>query len=68
MRSYARWRDRTVVVNLADAAPVRGVLWAERRDLLVLKNARVLAGGEMAPVDGDVVVERARIAFVQVLP
>jgi hypothetical protein len=56
-----------VVVNLADKA-FRGVLWAKRGPLLVLRDAELLeAGREAVRVDGEVVIERARVEFMQVL-
>lgn len=58
---------RRVVVNLADKA-FRGVLWAKRGPLLVLRDAELLeAGREAVRVDGEVVIERARVEFMQVL-
>lgn len=58
---------KRVVVNLADKA-FRGVLWAKRGPLLVLRDAELLeAGREPQRVDGEIVVERARVEFMQVL-
>lgn len=57
---------RRVVVNLADKA-FRGVLWAKRGPLLVLRDAELLeAGREPQRVDGEIVIERSRVEFVQV--
>lgn len=59
---------RRVVVNLSDKA-FSGVLWAKRGPLLVLRDAELLeAGREPQRVDGEVVIERARVEFTQVLP
>ncbi|WP_431980017.1 hypothetical protein [Streptomyces qinglanensis] len=66
------WWRRTavrkrVVVNLADKA-FSGVLWAKRGPLLVLRDAELLeAGREPQRVDGEVVIERAKVEFMQVL-
>nr|BEK68847.1 hypothetical protein KPHV_60740 [Kitasatospora purpeofusca] len=58
---------KRVVVNL-DGKAFRGVLWARRGPLLVLRDAELLeAGREPQRVDGEIVVERARVEFVQVL-
>ncbi|MEU1506439.1 hypothetical protein [Kitasatospora sp. NPDC005748] len=58
---------RRVVVNLADKA-FTGVLWAKRGPLLVLRDAALLeAGRDPQRVDGDVVIERTRVEFMQVL-
>lgn len=60
---------RRVVVNLIgerDSA-IRGVLYAHRGPWLVLKQAEyVPAKGDPLPMDGDVVIECARVAFIQV--
>jgi hypothetical protein len=56
------------VVNLADKA-FSGVLWARRGPLLLLRDAALLeAGREPQAVDGEIVIERGRVEFVQVLP
>ncbi|MGW1998550.1 hypothetical protein [Embleya sp. NPDC001921] len=66
------WWRRTalrkrVVVNLADKA-FRAVLWAKRGPLLVLRDVELLeAGRDPQAIDGEVVVERARVEFIQVL-
>ncbi|MFF1709309.1 hypothetical protein [Streptomyces sp. NPDC058268] len=58
---------KRVVVNLADKA-FSGVLWAQRGPLLVLRDVELLeAGREASRVDGEVVVERSRVEFTQVL-
>ncbi|WP_338683932.1 hypothetical protein QD712_25805 [Streptomyces acidiscabies] len=58
---------KRVVVNLSDKA-FSGVLWAQRGPLLVLRDVELLeAGREAQRVDGEVVVERSRVEFTQVL-
>jgi hypothetical protein len=56
-----------VVINLADKA-FRGILWAKRGPLLVLRDAELLEAGR-APqaVDGEVIIERTKVEFTQVL-
>lgn len=71
MFGWFPWRRtairRRVVVNLADKA-FSGILWAKRGPLLVLRDVKLLeAGREPQPVDGEVIVERARVEFMQVL-
>lgn len=59
---------KRVVINLADKA-FTGILWAKRGPLLVLRDAQLLEPGrEARPVDGEVVIERVRVEFTQVLP
>jgi hypothetical protein len=58
---------KRVVVNLADKA-FTGVLWAKRGPLLVLRDVELLeAGRQPQRVDGEVVIERAKVEFTQVL-
>ncbi|MGI5041383.1 hypothetical protein FKO01_19855 [Mesorhizobium sp. B2-3-3] len=58
---------KRVVVNLADKA-FAGVLWAKRGPLLVLRDVELLeAGRQPQRVDGEVVIERAKVEFTQVL-
>jgi hypothetical protein len=58
---------KRVVVNLADKA-FSGILWAKRGPLLVLRDVELLeAGRAPQPMDGEVVVERAKVEFTQVL-
>lgn len=72
MFAWLAWRRiavrQRVVVNLAGRA-FSGILWAQRGPLLVLREATLLeAGRAPQPVDGEVVIERARVEFTQVLP
>ena len=61
----------SVVVNLiqeADTA-ISGVLFQARGPWLVLRKAAVLKPNlEPMPVDGDVLVHRSNVTFIQVLP
>lgn len=60
---------RTVIVNLTDGATIRGALWDERGAWWVLRHAEHLRPGvDPEPIDGEVVVHRSHISFVQVLP
>ena len=58
---------RRVVVNLTTGRAFNGILWAHRGPLLVLRDATMLQAG-VAPteVDGEVVVERTLVEFIQV--
>lgn len=69
------WRRRVpcllqrVIVNLVDGeTAIQGVLFDERGRWFVLKDAKLLATGR-APtaMDGDVVIECAKVAFFQAL-
>ncbi|MFF0777085.1 hypothetical protein [Streptomyces sp. NPDC003720] len=56
---------KRVVVNLADKA-FAGVLWAKRGPLLVLRDVTLMQHGAAdTPMDGEVIVERSRVEFIQ---
>lgn len=70
MWGWFPWRRtavrKRVVVNLSDKA-FAGVLWAKRGPLLVLKDATLMQHGAAdTPMDGEVLIERARVEFIQV--
>lgn len=57
---------RRVLVSLVDGKAFDGVLWARKGRLIVLRDARLIEpGAEPVPVDGDLLVDRDRIDFVQ---
>jgi hypothetical protein len=58
---------RRVVLNLTTGRSFTGVLWAKRGPLLVLRDAAMRDSGQSFPLDGEIVVERHRVEFVQVL-
>lgn len=58
---------RRVLVSLRSGNAVTGVLWVRRGRSLVLRAAQLLEpGAEPSPMDGDVVLDRDQIEFVQV--
>lgn len=57
---------RRVIVNMADGNAFSGVLYKQDGPLLVLKNAAYHEGrNEPMPLDGDVVVERSHVLWIQ---
>lgn len=59
---------RTVIVNTRTERAFRGVLWRRRWGYLVLRNAELLkVRGETVPMDGEVVIDRANVDFIQVV-
>jgi hypothetical protein len=56
-----------VVVNLNSGQAVTGVLWARRGRTLVVRDAAIVEPGRRDPIpaDGDVLVDREQVAFVQ---
>jgi hypothetical protein len=75
MRWLCFWRPpcvlKTVIVNLSDdpSTALQGVLWAVRGPWLTLRDAAVLKGG-LPPTrtDGEVIVHRSNVSFLQVVP
>jgi hypothetical protein len=56
-----------VLVNLDDGRAFDGVLYSRRGPLLMLRQARLIEPGtEPVGVDGEVLIERARVSFIQV--
>lgn len=67
----AQWRvavRRRVIVQLHTGSAISGVLWSRRGPLLVLRNAALHEAGAVTPIDGEAVVERREVAWLQVLP
>jgi len=59
---------RRVIVNTKTERAFRGVLWRKRWGYLVLRDAQMLKPrGETVPIDGEVVIERGNVDFMQVL-
>ena len=68
MRSYRGVAlHKSVIVNLTSGRAFRGVLFEVKGELLVLKNAELIEEDRVVAVDGSVVIERARVEFVQVV-
>jgi len=59
---------RRVIVNTKTERAFRGVLWRRWWVYLVLRNAELIKGrGETVPVEGEVVILRENVDFIQVL-
>lgn len=59
---------RRVLVNLTTGQAIEGVLLRQSGPLLIVANATLLEpDSEPAPLDGEAVIERDRVAFVQAL-
>ena len=56
---------RRVVVSTLGGDAFSGILWARRGPYLVLRDVTVHSGGNTVAADGDVILDRAVIAFVQ---
>lgn len=65
---FRRWPVcERVLVNMEDGRAFDAVLYDQRGQLLILRNATLIEPGtEPVPVDGEVLIERARVSFIQV--
>lgn len=75
LRWLCWWRPpcllRTVIVNQIGSSEtaLRGVLWQSRGAWLTLKEPALLQENQPATaVDGEIVIHRSNVAFIQVLP
>lgn len=59
---------RSVVVHTSTGASIRGVLVGVYRDSLVLAHAIYLDQGGNVDVDGEAVVPRSNVSWIQTLP
>ena len=59
---------RQVLVTTKTDRTFRGVLWRKRRGYLVLRNAEMLRERDArVKMDGELVIERANVDFLQVV-
>ncbi len=67
MRHLFRQRlRRQVIVTLKDGMAFAGVLFDVDKELVILRNTASIGDhGERVPVDGEVILERSEIAFLQ---
>ena len=67
----ARYVDRltrkVIVAHLADGTSIQGVLLGAYRDSIVLAHAEVL-GDVKVPIDGEAVLPRKGLSWIQNLP
>lgn len=56
----------TVAVHLTNGVSMRGVLVATHRDCVVLAHAKILqSDGETVPLDGEQVIPRGQLLWLQ---
>lgn len=66
MRWISQLVRRTVVVHLVDGQSLRGVMVGEYKDAIVLRHGEYLGRDGITTVDGEAVVPRERIGWIQV--
>jgi len=62
---FNRLVRETVVIHTTDGGSLRGVLMEVHRDCLILAHAMYLAGDQQTPVDGEAIVPRERVSWLQ---
>ena len=69
------WRPpcllRACILNLKSdpTSAIKGVLWSSRGQWLTFKDCAILKAGQPpAQMDGETVIHRDNVAFLQVLP
>jgi hypothetical protein len=67
MRWIENLRYLTVVVHTTQGESLRGVMTGAYRDSVVLAHVEFLAGDTTTTIDGEAVVPRERIAWIQTL-
>lgn len=69
MRFFQRYPElRQIIVNTKTDRAFRGLLWEKRRRILVLRSVEIVKpGGDVVKVDGEVVIERDNVDFIQVV-
>lgn len=58
----------TVVIHTGTGASLRGVVVGVYRDCVVLQHARYLTSDTTEDVDGEVVIPRGNVAWMQRIP
>lgn len=63
---WRRLRARRIIVNLKSGQSLDGYLVRQAGQLLFIREAMLLgAGDNPVPIDGEVIVERSEIEFIQ---
>lgn len=65
--AYRRHLGRRIIAQLGDGTTISATLVRARRRELELGEAAMVAGERRTPIDGTVVIERASVAWVQVV-
>lgn len=60
-------RGRVIVNRKSGQGDLRGVLWEVTETYLLLRQAELVGAGDPRPIDGEVLIERDEVEFVQIL-
>lgn len=64
---YGYIAHRRVVVNLRTGSAISGVITKWRGPFYVLRDATVHEGEQVAPADGEILVEKKNVDYIQAL-
>lgn len=72
-RAWRKFERRRILVNLVDGSVFAGILWDGRgplvlRDVEALADTNGIALASPAKLDGEVIIDFARVAWVQSTP
>lgn len=56
---------RRVMVTTIPGAAFHGILWARRGPWLILRDVTVHSDGQAVPADGEVIIDRRVVLFIQ---
>ena len=62
---------RVVILNVKDdpTSAIKGVLWSARGPWLTVRQPTLLrAAGDQTTIDGEIVIHRDNVSFIQVVP
>ena len=59
---------RRVVVALSNGISVSGVLWTRSIRHVIIRDATVHSEGQNIAADGEVIVDRSQVVYIQALP
>lgn len=65
--SYRYLANRRAVVNLHSGRAISGVVTKWRGPFYILRDATVLEGDQQMPADGEVLIEKHNVDYVQAL-
>jgi hypothetical protein len=64
---FRRYSHKRVIVNTKTGKTFKGILWAVRGPLVILRQAEIFESAHALPVDGELLIERSNLDFLQVL-
>ena len=58
---------RRMLINLKNGKAFSGILWKRDRRLLLLRDAVLFEDGQTRPLDGEIIVDRRDVDFMQIV-